>query len=253
MIDLRNGIAVVTGASSGLGRALAIELTLQGVRVAGIGRRNEALIETQKLAQSGLFTPVVADVSDPNELKSAFDTVISDLGAITILINNAAVYPHRDFLDETPESYAQTVAINLGGTVNATHAALQSMTGTGIGRIINVSSFADIAPLPASGAYSVSKGAQRIFTRALIADISDRFPDIVVNTWMPGMLATDMGLATGLSPTQAAKWGAKLALWHDRSLSGTTFEMDRELPEPRSLKRRIRDKILRSGPKLRHL
>jgi hypothetical protein len=100
----------------------------------------------------------------------------------------------------------------------------------------------------------VSKGAARIFTRALIADIGDRFPGIVVTDWMPGMLATRMGIAEGLDPREAARWGAKLALWHDPSLTGTTWEMDREIPPPRSFKRRIADRVLmRPRAVARHL
>ena len=113
-----------------------------------------------------------------------------------------------------------------------------------LGRILNVATFADMHPLPASSAYSVSKGAARIFTRALIADIGDRFPGIVVNDWMPGMLKTGMGIPDGLEPSQAARWGAKLALWHDPSLTGTTWEMGAEIPPPRSLKRRLADRVL---------
>ena len=113
-----------------------------------------------------------------------------------------------------------------------------------LGRILNVATFADMHPLPASSAYSVSKGAARIFTRALIAAIGDRFPGIVVNDWMPGMLKTGMGIPDGLEPSQAARWGAKLALWHDPSLTGTTWEMGAEIPPPRSLKRRLADRVL---------
>ena len=118
------------------------------------------------------------------------------------------------------------------------------MTRSGAGRIVNVGSFADLAPQPASSAYSVSKGAARILTKALVADFSDRFPDIVITTWMPGIMATDMGRPDGLDPGVAARWGAELALWRDRSLNGAIFERDREILEPHSLKRRVRDRLL---------
>ena len=237
MVDLTDGIAVVTGAGSGLGRALAVELARQ-MPVVGFGRRPDALQETAALA--GNFTPMPVDVADPQAVAEAF----ARIGPVSVLINNAAVYPRRDFLDETGESFARTVQINLGGMVNCSHAALKTMVETGEGRILNVASFADIAPLPASSAYSVSKGAGRILTRALVADLGDRFPDIVITDWLPGMLATGMGIADGLPPETAARWGAKLALWHDASLNGVTFEMDRELLPPQSLKRRLKNKLL---------
>lgn len=90
----------------------------------------------------------------------------------------------------------------------------------------------------------MSKGAARILTRALVADLADRFPDIVISDWMPGMLATRMGIPDGIAPEQSATWGAELALWHDPALTGTTFEQAVEIPPPRGLKARIKDRLL---------
>jgi short-subunit dehydrogenase len=251
---IQNGVALVTGASAGLGRALAVALTRRGVRVAGFGRRRDALEETARACEAGRFIAKVVDVSDAGAVRRAFAELRKDVGDITILINNAAVYPRLDFLQEVPESFMKSMEINLGGMVACTHEALATMTQTGIGRILEVGSFADLAPLPCSAAYSVSKGAGRIFTRALIADLSDRFPDIVVSTWMPGILATDMGLPDGLAPSVAAEWGASLALWHDRSLTGSIFERDQEISAGRSLKGRVKDLLLfRRRPKPRRL
>jgi NAD(P)-dependent dehydrogenase (short-subunit alcohol dehydrogenase family) len=244
-------LAIVTGASGGLGRALSVALCKRGVTVAGFGRRAHELNQTQTLA-GPLFHPVVVDVADPASVAAGFRQA-EDLGPITILINNAAVYPRRDILDETPDSFAATLNTNLGGVMTCTHEALKRMVGTGAGRIVNVASMADIAPLPASAAYAVSKGAGRILTRALVADLGDRFPRIVISDWLPGMLATGMGIADGLDPAVAAEWGATLALWDDPSLNGTLWEQNRELLPPRSLKRRLRDKVLRSGPVARTL
>ncbi len=243
-------LAVITGAGSGLGRALATELCARGLLVAGLGRRKDALQETADLAGAS-FTPVVADVSDPTQVRAAFAT-IRTIAPVSILINNAGVYPHRDILDETPESFMQTVAINLGGTVACTSEALKDMTVAGRGRILNMSSFADMHPLPCSAAYSVSKGAVTTFSRALVADLGDRLPKIVISTWMPGMLNTDMGLAEGLDPAVAAKWGAGLALWEDPSLNGSVFEMGREILPPRGLKGRLKDavRLKRRKPRL---
>lgn len=251
MVDLTKGVAVVTGAGSGLGRALAVELAGSGMLVIGFGRREKALAETEKIIGSK-FVPMVVDVADYEAVSAAFGK-IAEIGPITILINNAAVFARRDIMDETAASFMQTVNVNLGGTFACSREALQIMTENGIGRIINVSSFADIDPMPAAGAYSVSKGAQRILTRAIVADLGDRFPDIVVSTWMPGMLATSMGISEGLAPEVAAKWGVALALWHDPTLNGAVFEMDREILPARSFKRRIKDKILGKSPVIRRL
>lgn len=235
-------IAVVTGAGSGLGRALAIELCRKEQTVAGLGRRADALQATAALAGEA-FLPIVADVSDAGSVADAF-AQIRATAPVGLLINNAAVYPQRDILDETADSFMNTININLGGMVACTREALSDMGAAGRGRIVNVSSFSDIAPPPCSAAYSVSKGACTVFSRALVADLGDRLPDIVVSTWMPGMLATDMGVPDGLEPAVAAKWGAALALWPDRSLNGTVFEMNREILPPRGLKGKLKDLIL---------
>ena len=238
-----DGPAVVTGAGSGLGRALSVELAQQGFTVIGTGRRAEALAETA--AQAGpRFHPLPLDVSDAKAVRSAFAKVKTEHGAVALLINNAAVYPRRDMLDETAESFLETVAINLGGVVACSRAALEQMCKTGRGRILNVATFADLNPLPASSAYSVSKGAARIFTRALIADTADRFPGIVIGDWMPGMLQTTMGIPDGLPPEASAKWGVELALRCDPALTGAVFEQDTEVLPPRGLKGKLKDLLL---------
>ncbi|CUH64777.1 3-oxoacyl-[acyl-carrier-protein] reductase FabG [Thalassovita gelatinovora] len=250
---LQQGVAVVTGAGAGLGRALSVELTRRGVTVAGVGRGEDGLKQTAELAGPA-FHPLHVDVSDYEAVDAAFLKLANDLGDPVLLINNAAVYPRCDLLDETAESFMATVGINLGGVVACTQAALRGMVQTGFGRIVNVSTFADMFPLPASAAYTVSKGAARIYTRAALADLGDRFPDIVINDWMPGMLATKIGIPDGLDPAQSAVWGVEMALWHDRSLNGTVFERDHEIPPSRGLKGRIKDALLlrRAGP-VRHL
>lgn len=244
---MRTGTALVTGAGSGLGRALAVALCAKGLNVAGMGRRAEALEETAALA-GARFRAVPCDVADPSAVAAAVDR----LGPVPLLINNAAVYPRRDFLDESAESFLHTVAVNLGGTVACTRAVLNGMVATGRGRIVNVSTFADVAPIPASSAYAVSKGAGRVLTKALVADLGDRFPGIVITDWMPGMLATGMGIPDGLDPAIAANWGAALALWDAPGLNGAVFEENREILPPRGLKRRVKDALLlRRAPRPR--
>lgn len=251
---IRAGLAVVTGAGSGLGRALAMALSARGMRVAGIGRRADALAETGALIGAGQSIACPLDIADAGAVAECFAALKRDHGPVTILINNAAIYPKADLLAYSPAEFMAAVNINLGGTVACTLAALEQMADTGIGRILNVSTFADIAPLPGSSAYSVSKGAARIFSRVLVADIGLRLPGIVVNDWMPGMLNTTMGIADGLDPAIAAAWGAELALWHDPALSGSIFEMDCEILPPRSLKRRLLDRaLLRRAPAPRRL
>lgn len=244
---IRKGPAIVTGAGSGLGRALAHKLAAQGLSVALIGRQESTLIETANTQPDRLF-PYVCDVANADQVQRVFAQIAQDHGMPRILINNAAIYPRRDILDMPQGAFMETMGINLGGNVNATQAVLPFMVNGGVGRILNVATFADMSPLPMSSEYSTSKGAARVFTRALIADIGDRFPNIVVGDWMPGMLATQMGIEEGLAPETSAGWGAALALMHETSLTGTTFEMDREILSGSGLKRRLKALLTLSRP-----
>lgn len=250
MVDTAKApVAVVTGASMGLGLALAVALARRGVTVAGIARNAETL---RAAVSDHPVHAFAADVGDPGAVAATFRDIRDRLGDPAILINNAAVYPHRDILDETPESFMATVGINLGGAFNCCHAVLPAMVERGAGRIINVATFADLRPAPLAAAYSVSKGATRILTRALIADLGDRFPGIVINDWIPGALNTRMGLADGTEPAVAAEWGATLAMMDARSLNGVLFERNCEHIAPKSLKRRLKERLLgRARPPVR--
>jgi NAD(P)-dependent dehydrogenase (short-subunit alcohol dehydrogenase family) len=230
-------IALVTGAGRGLGRELALALAGHGLQVAALGRKADDL--DALAGESDRILPVVADVADTQSLTKAFQQIDTELGPVDTLINNAAVYPHRDFLDETPGRFMATININLGGMAACAMLALDRMVPRAAGRIVNVTSFAGLNPTHHSSAYSVSKGAGRILTAAMVRDLEDRFPDIVISDWVPGALKTSMGIPEGIDPAEAAGWGAKLAMMRDPALNGATFLQSSEhLPIP-SFKRRL--------------
>jgi len=238
--DAGRDVSVVTGASSPLGRALTLALAQRGVAVAGIAR------SAFEAGHPGIH-PLAADVRDPRAVTAAFETIRARIGAPTILINGAEIYPHRDILNETPESFLDTMQVNLLGAFNCCHAALPQMVVAGRGRIINIVTFADVRPAPLSAGYSVSKGALRILTRALVADLGDRFPAIVINDWVPGTHKPRKGVPDGVEPARAGEWGANLALLHDPAINGLVFLQDREHLPPRSLKGRVKDRVLGRG------
>lgn len=239
-VSPQDGCVVLTGAGSGLGRAMAGVLTERGFSVYGFGRRLAALEETQTSCARGLFHPRAVDVSDATAVRDQIDLIATEAGPIALLINNAAVYPRVDFLEASAQDFMDVVQVNMGGMVNCSHAVLSHMAQRGQGRILNVATFADLNPLPTAGAYSVSKGAARILTRALIADICDRFPNIVIGDWMPGMLKTEMGILDGLDPAVSAKWGVSLALNADPAMTGAVFEMNLEVLPPQGLKGKLK-------------
>ena len=250
----KTGLVIVTGAGGGLGRALSSEFAKAGWLVFGIGLHSVSLQETGKIVGSDCFRHHVADVADADAVRTAFKAADELQIPVRILVNNAAIYEAFDILERPPEAYMRTLAVNTGGMINCAHAALTRMVKDGRGRLINVISFADVAPLPSSGAYSVSKGAGRIFTRALVADLADRFPEITVTDWAPGVLATDMGIPDGIDPAVAAKWGVALALDFSKSLNGCTFERNGEVLPPRSLRTRVKALVtLQPAPRPRIL
>ena len=233
-------VAVVTGAASPLGLALTAALALRGVSVAGVSA-------TPFTPGHPGVLPIIADVRDPAAVTAAFATIRDQFGPPTILINGAEVYPHRDILDETPDSFMDTVRLNLGGAFNCCHAVLPDMVAKARGRIINIVTFADVRPAPLAAGYSVSKGALRILTRALVSDLGDRFPGIVITDWVPGTHTPRKGIPDGVDPLVAAEWGANLALIADRAINGLVFLQDHEHMPPRSLKGRVKDRVMGRG------
>lgn len=251
--DHKPDIALVTGAGRGLGRDLVLRLVEKGLRVGALGRSRDDLEKLAAALPEGRVLPLVADVADPESLARAFEALDQAMGPVDTLINNAAVYPHRDFLDETPESFNHTVAINLGGVFTCSQLALERMVARGTGRIVNVTTFAGDRPTQLAAAYSVSKGAARILTQAMVADLADRFPDIVISDWIPGALRTEMGIPEGHDPAEAAKWGAALAIWHERSLNGVLFVEQFERLPAQSFKRRVFNKLTNRSAQPRRL
>lgn len=252
---LRNGVVVVTGASTGLGRALARGFAARGLAVAGIARNVEGLRETgAAIADPDRFRAIRADVADPAALRAALAQVESDLGPVAVLMNNAVIYERGDFLSDPAERVLHHIAVNMGGMVNAAAAALPGMIMRGRGRIVNVGSFAGEAPVPGSLGLSVSKAGARAFSLALAAELSGRLPGITVSEWMPGVLATRSGDPAGIAPEIAARWGVCLALDPAPELHGAVFVRDRQMLPRKGWRGRVKDALLlRRPPRPRRL
>ena len=247
-------LAVITGATVDLGRELVKELIAQDITVAALGRNETALNALgNETSNPDLFHAFETDLTSFADIKASFAKITEKFGAISILIYNAAIETNEDFLEQTPESFAHVMQINLCAAQACAFHAVTNMVETGYGRIVNVVSFADQAPAPLATGYSVSKGAQKTLTRAMLADLGDRFPDIVITDWVPGAHNTSNAPADGVDPATAAKWGVKLALMHDPSLSGALFFKDREQPAPKSRKKKILDKLLGTRTPIRTL
>jgi NAD(P)-dependent dehydrogenase (short-subunit alcohol dehydrogenase family) len=230
-------VIVVTGINGGLGQALGHAFLAQGHRVAGIGRQASAVL--QPGAASDRFAYAVADLSDALQVAQAFADVERRFGRIDVLFNAAAVYPRASFLDESAAEWAAALAANVNGVAFCCKAALPAMRRQGWGRIYNVGSWADRAPIAQAAAYSASKGALHALTKAIAADLAAQPGDVQVHEWIPGHLKTRMSGFTGIDPAVSAGWAVAMVQKDAASKNGAIFENDREWQPPLGLKQKL--------------
>jgi len=191
--NIADRIVVVTGAGSGIGRATALGFCRDGARVIGFGRNQATLAETASLCGGDRMSYVAGDVSSEQDVDRLVKEMTQRHGRIDILINNAAVYPRRAFLEEPIDEWAETISINVIGPALCCQRVLPGMLERRFGRIINIGSFAGVAPARGSSAYSVSKAALMSLTRAVSVEV-DRglYPDVLVNELVPPHVRTQM-------------------------------------------------------------
>ena len=139
----------------------------------------------------GRMLCVAGDLANPADIQRLFDETMERCGRVDILVNNAALYPKQTFLESSIDEWARVIDVNVTGVARCCHHALPIMLKRGYGRIINVGTFAWKAPIPASSAYSASKGAIPALTKALASEIDRvKFPDVLVNEFVPGVYRT---------------------------------------------------------------
>ncbi|MEB3780405.1 MAG: 3-oxoacyl-ACP reductase FabG [Desulfurococcales archaeon] len=195
--------ALVTGASRGLGRAIAVELASQGAFVfINYRKRGEEAKETLRLVREtgGDGVIIRADVSDPSQVDEMFDTIKRHTGGVDILVNNAGwgmISPLDSMEDRLWERH---IAVNLNSVFYCTRRAVPYMIEKGWGRIVNVTSIAGLKGVKWLSAYSAAKAGVIGFTRAAAQDLAHT--GVTVNAVAAGFARTDMGLsffkATGI-------------------------------------------------------
>jgi NAD(P)-dependent dehydrogenase (short-subunit alcohol dehydrogenase family) len=190
-MEFSGKVVVVTGAGRGIGRAVAAGFCADGATVIGIGRTQADLEETAR-ACGGRMVCVTGDVAEGADVARLFAEADRHGGA-HVLVNNAALYPKTSLLESTHEEWRRVMDVNVSGMAHCCRVALRGMLARGHGRIVNVGSFAWKGPIPASSAYSASKAAVHVLTRALATEIDrQRYPDILVNELLPGIIRTAM-------------------------------------------------------------
>ena len=192
--------ALVTGASRGIGAAVARGLAEDGYRVAGVYCRSQE--EMASLAASCGVIPIAADLAQTEMLPRLAETVLEQLGQVDVLVNNAACSYINLFQCMPPEQVRRLYAVNLTAVVELSRLLLPSMISRHTGCIVNISSMWGETGASCEVDYSVTKGAVLAFTRALAKEVGPS--GIRVNAVSPGTIATDTVSYTHLTlPTKA--------------------------------------------------
>jgi 3-oxoacyl-[acyl-carrier protein] reductase len=181
--------AVVTGASSGIGEAIAHRLSAEGAAVVVHGRRAEAVHAVVEAIQTegGDATPVLANLADPTEC-ALLIAAAQAAGPVDILVNNAGVYANRGWDDATPEDWLELYAINVAAVVRCVHGLLPGMRVSGWGRIIQIGTGEAINPFPTMPDYAATKAALLNLTVSLSKHLTRT--GITANTVSPGIVAS---------------------------------------------------------------
>jgi NAD(P)-dependent dehydrogenase (short-subunit alcohol dehydrogenase family) len=194
--------AIVTGASRGIGAAIAERFARNGARVALVSRREEGLRQVaERLGHVGASSLVLpANMSDPGSVAQIVPAVVAAWGGIDVLVNNAATNPvFGPLVDLDPSAWDKVMNTNLKGPYLLSVAAAREMAKQSSGVIINMASTGGLEPSPMLGAYSVSKAAVIMLTKALAAELGPQ--GIRVNCIAPGLVETQFARILVATPS----------------------------------------------------
>jgi 3-oxoacyl-[acyl-carrier protein] reductase len=193
MMKLKDKVALVTGASRGLGKAIAMELAAEGARVTVNYMKNAAQAEEvvkEIISRGGTAAAVQADITSLPEVEKMVDGLYEQCGRIDVLVNNAGVTKDELLISMTPEDWELVIKTNLGGLFNCTKAVAKYMMVQKSGRIINISSVAGERGGRGQSNYAASKGGINAFTRSVAMELAPK--KITVNAVAPGVVETEM-------------------------------------------------------------
>jgi 3-oxoacyl-[acyl-carrier protein] reductase len=189
MFDLTGRTALVTGASGGLGGAIARSLHAQGARLAISGTRREALVALAAELGEGVHA-LPCDLADASAVEALVPAAESALGGLDILVNNAGVARDNLFMRMKDAEWDSVIAINLTAAFRLSRAAVKGMMRRRFGRIIGITSIVGVTGNPGQGNYAAAKAGMIGMSKALAAEVASR--GITVNCVAPGFIASPM-------------------------------------------------------------
>ena len=213
-MSLENKVAIVTGSSSGIGRAIALEMARQGAAVTinyhkGAEAADEVLAEIE--AAGGKAQVVQADVSSIADIQKLVDSTVAAFGRLDILVNNAGMETRTSTLDTTEHQFDMVIAIDLKSAFFGVQlAAKQMLAQGGGGHIINISSIHEDWPMPGNAPYCLAKGGVRMLTRTAGVELAPH--GITVVGVAPGAVHTPIDEVTLADPVQKAKLESAIPL-----------------------------------------
>jgi len=198
MESLKGKTALITGAGKGIGRAIALALAAEGVHVGLLARTAKDLQNlTDELKSEGHnCSMVTADVSDIQSVNTGVSSLITEMGNIDILINNAGIGKFGKFLELEPAEWEEQIRVNLFGVYYVTRAVLPQMIERQTGDIINISSTAGLKGSALTSAYSASKFGIMGLTESLMQEV--RKHNIRVTAMTPSTVVTDLAIRSNL-------------------------------------------------------
>jgi 3-oxoacyl-[acyl-carrier protein] reductase len=204
-VDLSGQTAIVTGASRGIGKAIALALAANGVKVACVARSADKLKETvDEIAAAGGTAEVhTLDVTDSDAVTKLVEGLAEKWGQLYIVVNNAGITADTLIPRMTDEQWDSVIATNLRSVFLFTRAASQAMMRKRTGRIINISSVSGLMGNPGQANYSASKAALIGMTRTVARELASR--KITVNAICPGFIASEMTAAMGTTLDEMIK------------------------------------------------
>lgn len=193
-LNLNGKVAVVTGGSEGIGKAVALEFLKEGCKVAVCARRQTVLDEfARECTEAGYGENILAlpaDVTDTAAMVAFLDTVAAKFGKLDIWVNNAGRSYHESLLDISDADWDECLDLNLTSAFRCCRLAARRMRGTGGGVIVNALSFAACIPVAGNGPYAIAKSGLQALTRVMAAELAA--DNIRVVGFIPGFIETPL-------------------------------------------------------------